>query len=194
MTNAKLLKFVIFEFHLNPFVMDTIKCIKTRRSIRKYLENKPVLPEHAQVMIEAGMYAPTARNLRGWHFIVVDDKDKLIRLSEVHPYGKMLAQASMGILVCGDTGIEPNESYNAINCAAATQNILLAAHDLGLGAVWLGVYPRKERMTGIAQVLNLPEHVVPVSLICIGYPDEIKETPERLERGKIHYNSWKNKG
>jgi nitroreductase len=190
MTDAKLLKIVIFEIQLIPFVMDIIKCIKTRRSIRKYIENKPIQPEQVQVMIEAGMYAPTARNLRGWHFVVINEKEKLVSLSEIHPYGKMLTQAALGILVCGDKAIEPNEAYNAINCAAATQNILLSAHHLGLGAVWLGVYPREERMTGISKELNLPEHVFPVALISIGYPDEIKETPERIEKEKIHYNSW----
>jgi nitroreductase len=121
MTDAKLLKIVIFEVQLIPFVMDIIKCIKTRRSIRKYIENKPIQPEQVQVMIEAGMYAPTARNLRGWHFVVINEKEKLVSLSEIHPYGKMLTQAALGILVCGDKAIEPNEAYNAINCAAATQ-------------------------------------------------------------------------
>ncbi len=170
--------------------MNTLECIKTRRSIRKYTENKPIGEELIQKLIEAGMYAPTARNLRGWHFVVINKNELLLELSEIHPYGKMLAGASLAILVCGDMNIEPNESYNAVNCSAATQNILLAAHELSLGAVWLGVYPRKERMEGIAKLLNLPEYALPVSLISIGYPAEEKETPERVELEKIHRNGW----
>jgi len=136
------------------------------------------------------MFAPTARNLRGWHFIIIDSKDLLKQLSEVHPYGKMLAHASLAILVCGDLNIEPSEAYNAINCSAATQNILLAAHELGLGAVWLGIYPRTERAEGMKTVLKLPDHVLPVALISIGYPDEQHAVPQRVEHNKIHRNGW----
>lgn len=170
--------------------MNTLECIKTRRSIRKYVADKPVSKEMQDLLIEAGMYAPTARNLRGWHFIVIDDHSLLQQLSEVHPYGKMLAHAPLAILVCGDLNIEPSEAYNAINCAAATQNILLAAHELGLGAVWLGIYPRTERVAGTKTVLQLPEHVLPISLIAVGYPNEQHPLPQRVEQQKIHYNGW----
>jgi nitroreductase len=170
--------------------MNTLECIKRRRSIRKYEPNKVVSDFLTDKLIEAGMYAPTARNMRGWHFIVINKKDILLELSRIHPYGKMLADASLAILVCGDLNIEPEEAYNAINCAAATQNILLAAHDLELGAVWLGVYPRKDRIEGICKLFHLPINAVPVSLISIGYPAEEKEIPERVEKDKIHINGW----
>ena len=170
--------------------MNTIECIKSRRSIRKYVENKPVSKEQIEIIIESAMYAPTARNLRPWHFIIIDDRELLIKLSEVHPHGKMMAKATLGILVCGDVDIEPSKEYNAINCSAATQNILLAIHELGLGAVWLGVFPREERMKGISETLKLPEKAIPISLISIGHPDEFVETPQRVEKDKIHYNKW----
>lgn len=170
--------------------MNTLECIKTRRSIRRYDRTRVIPDLLTDKLIEAGMYAPTARNLRGWHFIVINKKAILTELSDIHPYGKMLADASLAILVCGDLNIEPEEAYNAINCAAATQNILLAAHDMGLGAVWLGVYPRKDRMDGVRNIFHLPINALPVSLISIGYPSEEKEIPERVEKGKIHLNGW----
>jgi nitroreductase len=171
--------------------MNTLESIKTRRSIRKYEKDKTIDEETISKLIEAGMYAPTARNLRGWHFVVIDDQIILKQLSEIHPYGKMLADASLGILVCGDLDIEKEDAYNAINCAAATQNILLAAHECGLGAVWLGVYPRQDRIDGISKALQLPKKALPIALISIGYPDETKETPQRVEHDKIHRNTWK---
>jgi nitroreductase len=189
MADCKITVFIYFCC-FNFINMDTLECLLTRRSIRKYLSDKPVPDSIIEILIEAGMYAPTARNLRGWHFVVINKPDLLSRLSEVHPYGKMLVHAALGILVCGDLTIEKEEAYNAINCAAATQNILLAAHALGLGAVWLGVYPRADRMAGIKAVLQLPDHVLPISLISIGYPDEHKDFPIRKEKEKIHFNGW----
>jgi nitroreductase len=185
MAFAKLPFFHNFEF-LNKKYMNTLECIRTRRSIRKY-QNKQISNDQIRILLEAGMYAPTARNLRGWHFAVITKPQLLKELSEVHPHGKMLAEAAAAILVCGDLTIEPDESYNAINCSAATQNILLATHELGLGAVWLGVYPRKERMIGIARTLSLKENLLPMALISIGYPDETKETPARFEEEKVSY-------
>ncbi len=170
--------------------MDAQECIKTRRSIRKYKENIHVPASLTETLIEAAMYAPSARNMRSWQFIIIDRRELLEKLAVIHPYGKMLAGASIAILVCGDLQIETEEAYNVINCAAATQNILLAAHANGLGAVWLGVYPRKDRMKGITDFFNLPANVMPVSLISIGYPAEEKETPDRVEKEKIHLNGW----
>lgn len=169
--------------------METLRAIKTRRSIRKY-RNKPVPKEFIGQLLEAAMYAPSARNYRSWQFLVIDDRMKLDDISELHPYAKMMKQATLAILVCGDRSIEPEEGYNAVNCSAATQNILLAAHDLGLGSVWLGLYPRRRRMDDISAYFNLPEHIIPINLVCIGWPDEEKPVPERVEKEKVHYNGW----
>lgn len=169
--------------------MNTLQSIKTRRSIRKY-KNQPVPQEMVDQMLEAAMYAPSARNYRSWQFIVIDDSKKLNDLADLHPYAKMMKQATLAILVCGDKSIEPEVGYNAVNCSAATQNILLAAHDLGLGSVWLGVYPRRQRMDDISGYFKLPEHIIPINLICIGWPDEEKPVPERVEKEKVHYNKW----
>jgi len=170
--------------------MELFEAIFTRRSIRKYKKGMKISQDDIKKMLEAAMYAPSSRNIQPWHFVVIDEQSVLSYLSEIHPYGKMLADASLAILVCGDMSIEKTMPYHAINGSAATQNILLAAHALGLGAVWLGVYGREERMSSIAIKLNLPDNIVPVSLISIGYPDETKETPERYKPERIRYNKW----
>lgn len=169
--------------------MNTIDCLLNRRSIRKY-KDKIVSKEIIDIILEAAMYAPSARNLQPWHFVVIAKKEMLNKLSEVHPYAKMLKEAPMAILVCGDQSIDENVGYLAQNCAAATQNILLAAHDLGLGSVWLGVYPREPRIQAMKELFNLPEHVLPISLIAIGYPDEEKPRPERFIPERVHYEGW----
>jgi len=164
--------------------MNTIEAILNRRSIRKYTD-KPVNKDVILQLIKAGMYAPTARNSRAWQFVVIQNREILNQLSQLHPYGKMLQEAACAILVCGDRNIDKAEGYLAINCSAATQNIMLAAHELGLGSVWLGVYPRQERMKEISEFLQLPEHLMPVSLISLGYPAEKRPFPERFELEKI---------
>lgn len=164
--------------------MNTIEAILNRRSIRKYTD-KPVDKETTMQLLKAGMYAPTARNSHAWQFVVIQNREILDHLSQLHPYGKMLNQAPLAILVCGDRNTDKEEGYLAINCAAATQNILLAAHELGLGSVWLGVYPRTDRMKDISEFLELPDFLMPVSLISIGYPAEQRPFPERFEIEKI---------
>lgn len=92
--------------------------------------------------------------------------------------------------MCGDENLELSQGYWVVDCSAATQNILLAAHGLGLGAVWLGVHPREERKKDMRRLFNLPQNIQPLSLISIGYPDEQKKTPERFKPERIHYNAW----
>jgi len=169
--------------------METQLAIQSRRSIRKYT-GKRIPLESVDKILKAAMYAPSARNYQPWQFIVINERNKLDELSEIHPYGKMLKEATLAILVCGDRKLEPNDAYLCQNCAAATQNILLAAHDLGLGSVWLGVYPREQRMNDISRYLKLPEHILPVSLVSMGYPAEGKEIPKRFKEERVHYNGW----
>jgi nitroreductase len=169
--------------------MDTFEAIYTRRSIRKY-EAKAVEPEIIQKLLTAAMYAPSARNTQSWQYIIINERSVLNALKDAHPYAQMLAEAPLAILVCGDKTLEPNEGYLNTNCSAATQNILLAAQACGLGSVWLGVYPRQERMKAIAGLFKLPEHVIPISLIALGYPDEKKSDPGRYMPERAHYNKW----
>ncbi len=169
--------------------MDTLDAIFNRRSIRKY-KPTPVKQDNVQLILKAGMYAPTANNTQSSQFIVIDERTMLDAIAKVHPYAKMLREAPLAIIVCGDRSLEKEDFYLSINGSAATQNILLAAHALGLGSVWLGVYGRQQRMNDIAQLFNLPENIVPISAVAIGYPNEEKVTENRYKENKIHLNKW----
>jgi nitroreductase len=122
---------------------------------------------------------------------VIDDKAIMKRIMEVHPFSSMLAEASHAIAVCGDEKLENGPGYYKLDCSAASQNILLAAHSLGLGAVWLGIEPRKDRIDAVSKLLGLPSHVHPLSVISLGVPVKIPaEIPDRFEPGKIRRNKW----
>lgn len=174
---------------MNEYNNPVIDAILKRRSIRKY-SGKPVDKSIIRELLTAGMYAPSARNEQPWHFLVIDDRDILNRIMEIHPYASMLSGASCAILVCGDEDLELSKGYWSVDCAAATQNILLAAHSMGLGAVWLGVYPREERQAGIRQLFNLPAGIHPFSLISVGWPSEQKAVPDRIREDRIRWNAW----
>lgn len=166
-----------------------INAILNRRSIRKY-SGKPVHKSDIMLLLTAAMYAPSARNEQPWHFIVIDDRELLEKIRRVHPYASMLSDAALAILVCGDENMELSKAYWPVDCSAATQNILLSAHALGLGAVWLGVYPRQERQSAIRKIFDLPSHVHPFSLISIGHPAEQKGVPDRFREDRIRWNHW----
>lgn len=147
--------------------------IQQRKSVRQY-QDKPVPKEKTDTLLRAAMAAPTARNIQPWLFYVITNRKILDQLAEELPYAKMLAQAPMAIVVAGDTKKgNPNEEqiHNwTLDCAAATQNLLLAAEALGLGAVWTGVYPYKARIAAVSKALELPDHIIPLNIIPIGYP------------------------
>lgn len=169
--------------------METLDAIKTRRSIRKFTSKK-ISDDTLKKILEAGMYAPSARNTQSWHFIVIDEKRILNELPKLHPYADMMYEAQHAILICGDLHMENMVEYNGVNCSAATQNMMLAAHDLGIGSVWLGVYPRRERMDPLVKLFGLPDHIVPMMLIALGYPNESFDTPDRYHQDKVHFNRW----
>jgi nitroreductase len=128
--------------------MDTIEAILTRRSYRKYNSN-PVTEENINIILRAGMHAPSAGNQQPWHFVVIKERKILDKVPSVHPYAEMLKTAQAAVLVCCDLELEKHKGMFVQDCAAATQNMLLAAHALGLGTCWLGVYPRQDRMDGL---------------------------------------------
>jgi nitroreductase len=169
--------------------MDAIHAILTRRSIRKYSGGK-IHEKTITELLNAGMHAPTARNYQPWHFIVVDNRQTIDQLADAHPHAKMLKEASLAILVCGDKTIQNEEGYIMQDCSAATQNIMLAAHALGLGSVWLGMYPREDRIREVSRVLNIPDHILPAALISIGYPAENKDAPDRYKEERVHWNTF----
>ncbi|MBN1180680.1 MAG: nitroreductase family protein [Bacteroidales bacterium] len=170
--------------------MDAFETIITRRSIRKYTHDE-ISKETIDKLLKAAMYAPSAVNKQPWHFIIIDNKSIFEKIMEVHPHAKMLNEAALAIIICGDTKLAHGDGiYWPVDCAAATENMLLAAHGLGLGAVWLGVYPREERISGIEKLFKLPANIKPFSIISLGYPAETKEQPDRFIKERIHYNKW----
>ncbi|HNW98643.1 MAG TPA: nitroreductase family protein [Bacteroidales bacterium] len=169
--------------------MDAIENILTRRSIRKFSSQK-VEKEKIDLLLKAAMYAPSARNTQSWQFVVVTKRETLEAIRKVHPHASMLAEATLAIMVCADKSYEPIEAFCNQNCSAATLNILLAAHAQGLGSVWLGVYPREERVKNITELFKLPENIFPVSIVALGYPNETKGDPNRFLPERVHYEKW----
>ncbi len=166
---------------------DLIQTIFSRRSIRKYAD-RPVSEIDIQTLLEAAMAAPSASNQKPWHFIVVDEREALEQLGEAHPYAKMLFEAPLCIAVCGDASI--SKHYWPQDCSAATENLLLAATALGLGAVWLGVYPNDDRIESVRRILVLPANVYPLNLVSIGHPAEAKEPRTQFDRSRVHRGRW----
>lgn len=162
--------------------------IMTRASIRKYT-NQVIEKKTIEVLLNAGFCAPSAQNKKPWEFIVIQDRDKLIRFADYGKYYKMLYEAPLAIIVCGNAEINNNHDYLINDCSAATQNILLAAHACGLGAVWLGVH-QDEMKEFYAKELNLPSNIIPVATISIGYPDEVKVQKDRFQKEKVHYEIY----
>lgn len=160
--------------------------IFSRRSIRRYTD-QPISEQDLIGLLEAGMAAPSASNRKPWHFVAVTDRAKLRALADAHPYGKMLADAAVGIIVCGDPGIS---EWWVQDCSAATQNILIAAAGLGLGGVWLGCHNRPERERAVRSVLDIPERIGVLSMISIGHPAEDKKARTQYDSGRVHGNSW----
>lgn len=170
--------------------MDTLEAIKTRRSIRRFKQNQPVSREQMEKLLEAAMFAPSAGNEQPWQFIVIDDPIILGKIPGICATASMCRQAPVAVLVCGDATLERYPKFWVQDCSAAVQNLLLAAHDMGLGAVWAGVYPLKDRVEGFKNLLSLPEEITPFALITLGHPDQEPETPERYLEERVHHNGW----
>lgn len=169
--------------------MDAFELILSRRSIRKY--KKQAIPDELlQKLLRAAFNAPSAGNQQPWHFVILDDRKILNVIHTFHPSAQMLKEADKAILVCGDLHLEKFKGYWMIDCAAATENILLAAHSFGLGACWLGLYPREGRVLGMRKLLQLPTNIIPFALISLGYPAEKKPREDRYDTLRIHHNKW----
>lgn len=166
-----------------------LEVIRNRRSIRKYV-NRTVPAEKLETLLRAAMQAPTARNLQPWEFVITQNRDIMNRIPEVHPYSQMVRTAGAVILVCGNRRLQNDISYLLEDCSAAVQNILLEAVNQELGAVWLGIYPKEDRVQGISRLFNLPEHIVPIALVSIGIPGEVKEFEDRYNTEKVHTDCW----
>ena len=166
-----------------------------RRSIRVYAPGE-VAEEQVQKLLAAAMAAPSAGGKNPWHFVVVRDRQRLSRIAAALPHGQMLATAALGIVVCGDLEVAHDNqlSYLLQDCAAAIENLLLCAHILGLGACWLGVHPRPERIKGIRAILSLPASVMPVACISVGLPGESLEPHATYNADCVHFETWQGPG
>ena len=169
--------------------MDTLEAIHTRRSIRKY-QSQPVPEAFIKDILAAAMSAPSAGNEQPWHFVVITDREILEKVSGINPYAAMAKNAPLAILVCGDLSLEKYPGNWVLDCAAAVQNLLLAAHAKGLGAVWTGIYPEKDRMEGFRRLLDLPENVLAHTLVPLGYPAQSLPREDRYKQDRVHLERW----
>ncbi len=171
------------------FNMDAIEAIRTRRSVRNY-NDKSISEDIIKKLIKAAISSPSAGNQQPWHFIIIDDKSIIDKVPKFHKNANFITQANKAILVCSDLDLEKFKGYWMLDCSAATQNILIAARAYGLGSCWLGIYPRKDRIEKLRDILDIPNSIVPFCLIALGYSDEEQKKIERFDNRRVHYNKW----
>lgn len=170
----------------------TIEDIMTRSSVRSYSDRK-VDSATVDTLLRAAMAAPTAGNKQPWRFVVIDDRAMLDTIAADFQTMTMAKRAQVAVIMCGDltaTFDGDGREYWVQDVSAASENLLLAAHALGLGAVWCGIYPIPERVAQFTQLLSLPEHIVPMACICIGYPDKEPAPKDKWKPEHVHYNGW----
>lgn len=169
--------------------MNILDAINGRRSIRKYT-GEPINEDQLNTILKAGFQAPSAHNRNPREYIVLRDREILEAITKFHPYTKMLPQAGCGIVVCGDTTKQEREGFIVSDCSASIQNMLLAAHGIGLGGVWCGIYPVPELMEPLIQLLKLPGHIIPIGIVVVGVKDEEKRELDKFKEENVHYNRW----
>lgn len=170
----------------------TVEDIMSRSSVRSYTERK-VEKATVDTLLRAAMAAPTAGNKQPWRFVVVDERAKLDSIASKYNSMTMAAEASLAVVMCGEPAATfpgDGQGYWIQDVSAATENLLLAAHSIGLGAVWCGIYPIPERVRGFSELLNLPDSIVPMACVCIGYPSGEITPKDKWKPEYIHYNSW----
>lgn len=179
----------ITKMELAACNMDIITAIQNRRSIRKFTSEQ-IDDKIIYTILSAGLAAPTAKNKRPCHFIVVKNKESLLKLSQNNGNARMLMTAACGIIVCGDSNVESRKEFLHADCAAASQNSLLCVHGLGVGSVWCGVAANSDCKKFIIEKFDLPLKMEPFSVIALGYPDEIADPQDRWDLDKIHTDTW----
>lgn len=172
-----------------------LECILTRTSVRQYQPDHTISRDTVETLLRAAMSAPTAVNKQPWTFIALDDRAALDSLAQVLPYARMLTKAPLAIVTCGDLskaidGEDADKGFWIQDVSAATENLLLAAHAMGLGAVWTGVYPDAERVKDVQERLGLPANVIPLAVVPVGYPTGPQKPKEKWDPANVHFNKW----
>lgn len=171
--------------------METLKAISSRRSVRRFDNTKHISVDIIEKILHAGMYAPSAINQQPWHFVLLRNKEIINQIPTIHPHSNMCLQAPAVIVMCVDPSEAHYKEFWQQDMSASVQNILLAIRDLGLGGVWVGVYPNQDRVVGIQKLLNLPENIIPFALIPFGYTEVVQhELKERIKPERIHFDKW----
>lgn len=163
--------------------------INIRRSIRNY-EDKKIEREKIEKLLRAAMQAPSAHNQQPWEFIVVEDKELLSKMSKMHNYSAMIANAGCAIIALANKDYIKEPDFWQQDMSAAVQNILLEVVEQGLGAVWIGVAPKENLMDYLTEVFNLPNNIMPFALISIGYSERQNKFKDRYDEKRVHYNKW----
>lgn len=169
--------------------MGVLEAIKTRRSVRAYT-GEPVDDAVLHEILACGMQAPSACNEQPWQFVVVRDKGLLAKVGEINPYATFATDAAFAILVCGDLRLDKCGGYWVQDCSNAAMNMLLAAHSLGLGAVWTGIYPLEERVNGFRKLFGAPGEVTPMALLIMGRPADRPRPEDRFKAERVHTDRW----
>ncbi len=168
--------------------METIKAIMTRRSIRSWT-NEPVTDAERKIILEAAMNAPSAADARPWHFVTIDDPEVIKQFTEMGGT-EMLAESTFMVMVCGDVSKEIYPGFWPQDCSCAMHNMQLAAHDIGVGCVWIAIHPLEEREQLCRKVLGIPEAITPFALLAMGVPNEVLAPEYRYDAERLHSNKW----
>lgn len=168
-----------------------IECIMTRASVRNY-KPEPVNDSIVNTVLKAGMAAPTAANQQAWHFVVVTDQALKDSITDAFQWTKMVRGCAFAVVVCGDMtrlfdGDRENGGFWTLDCSAASENMLLAAHALGLGGVWCGIYPEEDRMARLSEILGLPSNLRPLNILSFGYPAAPVAPKDKWDPEKVSY-------
>lgn len=170
--------------------MDILETIKKRRSIRNYTD-QPVERDTLIKLLEAATAAPTAANCQPWEFVVIDEPERLTKIREKFMFARYNAPAA--IVVCGNMDLAfkgPGKDMWVQDCSAAIENMLIAATGMGLGTVWIGVYPIESNVKPLKALLNMPEHVTPLGIVYVGHPAEEKEARTRLNEKRVYWQTY----
>lgn len=174
--------------------LDVLTALKTRRSVRSYTK-EPVSDKDLDTILAAAQLAPSAANEQPWDFVVIRDPKTLAKVGEINHYASYAARAPVAILVCLDTEKEDIPGMGILDVAMSAENLLLAAHGIGLGAVFTGIYPMVDRMEGFRKLLDMPENIIPVGLIVLGHPaiPGLRTAEDRVKPENVHWENWAGK-